>query len=109
MRLLGLVLRLGGVRLLLRLARTERMTSTVASMVMLAGAVMAVSGIFVQRRALARYAKQPRPRGVHGYWNCTELFEDKRGIRLYLQGDALLSWGMMVVLSTTSYLAGLND
>lgn len=85
------------------------MTRIVASMAMLAGAVMAVSGILVQRRALSRYAKRPRPRGVRGYWNCAELFDDKRGIRLYLQGDALLSWGMMVVLSTAGYLSGFND
>lgn len=78
-------------------------------MAMLAGAVMAVAGILVQRRALARYARRPRPPGVRGYWNCAELFDDKRGIRLYLQGDALLSWGMMVVLSVTGYLSGLND
>jgi hypothetical protein len=85
------------------------MTRIVASMVMLVGAAMAVSGILVQRRALAQYARQPRARGVWGYWNCTELFDDKRGIRLYLQGDALLSWGMMVVLSVAGYLSGLND
>ena len=85
------------------------MTRIVASMAMLVGAAMAVSGILVQRRALARYARQPRPRGVRGYWNCAELFDDKRGIRLYLQGDALLSWGMMVVLSVAGYLSGLND
>lgn len=85
------------------------MTRIVASMAMLAGAVMAITGILVQRRALARYAKQPRPRGVRWYWNCAELFDDKRGLRLYLQGDALLSWGIMVILSTTGYLSGLND
>lgn len=85
------------------------MTRIVASVAMLAGAIMAVSGILVQRRALARYAKQPRPRGVRGYWNCAEQFDDKRGIRLYLQGDALLSWGIMVILSTSGYLAGSND
>ena len=84
------------------------MTTIVANTAMLFGVVMAVSGLLVQRRALARYAKQPRPRGVRGYWNCTELFDDPRGTRLYLQGDALLSWGLMVVLSTTGYLTGLN-
>ena len=85
------------------------MTRIVVSMTMLAGAVMAVSGILVQRRALARYARKPRPRVAWGYWNSAEIFDDKRGIRLYLQGDALLSWGMMLVLSVAGYLSGLND
>jgi hypothetical protein len=76
---------------------------------MVVGAVIAVSGILVQRRALARYAKPPRPRRVRGYWNCTEFFDDKRGIRLYLQGDALFSWGMMLVWAMIGYLSASSD
>jgi hypothetical protein len=77
-----------------------------ASSILLIGGIMIGAGFLLQRRALARYGKRPRPGGVVGYWNCAELFDDKRGMKLYLQGDALFSWGMMVYFAVIGYWYG---
>ncbi len=69
------------------------------------GGLMVFGGFLLQNRALARYGKTSRPRMV-GYWNCAEYFDSKDGMRLFLQGDALLSWGAMLVIGASGYLAG---
>jgi hypothetical protein len=81
------------------------MTKAIASSILGIGGIMIGTGFLMQRRALAQYGKKPRPR-VLGYWNCAELFDDKRGMKLYLKGDALFSWGMMLYFAMIGYFYG---
>ena len=81
------------------------MVHAVVLIVLSIGGLMVFGGFLLQNRALARYGKTSRPRMV-GYWNCAEYFDSKDGMRLFLQGDALLSWGAMLVIGASGYLAG---
>lgn len=91
------------------------MSRELAAILNLLGTLMTLSGLVLQRRALARYGKRPHPRGSfwgvgpgRAVWNCTDLFADPRGIRRFLQGDALMSWGMILVFAMIGYMAGMR-
>jgi len=83
------------------------MTRTLVSSLGLVGAVLAFVGIAVQRRALARFGRpDAKSRKLRPYWNCVDMFQHSDGVRLFLKGDAAVSWGLMIVLSTVGYIIG---
>jgi hypothetical protein len=81
------------------------MAEIFASSLGLAGAIAALVGVAMRRRALARFSGGRAPR-VLPYWRCADVIQQPDGIRMFLKADAVVSWGTMAVLAAVGYLLG---
>ena len=84
-----------------------------AALIACAGLVMGITGLVMELRALARYAKTTthggstwNPRNWLFEWDCSEIFDDSKGRRLYHRGAALRDIGLMIVVAVMAYSSG---